>query len=183
MKININYELIDKIKESKTGFSVKRYKNKLGIYLGLIGFARFSAIVIANQPIFEAIEGMIFPTMYGASYFGLSDLAVSKYNKIRAEEELSTLSTRLKDILIETDPTLLQDSYPYKTEYKVDFSSFPPHLEQTKYIMVPVHNDWGNNERSLMQEHIIGSRDYALSYGEPEEQKVYSLVPKRVIQK
>ena len=90
---------------------------------------------------------------------------------------------KLKDILIETDPTLLQDSYPYKTEYKVDFSSFPPHLEQTKYIMVPVHNDWGNNERSLMQEHIIGSRNYALSYGEPEEQKVYSLVPKRVIQK
>lgn len=40
--------------------------------------------------------------------------------------------------------------------------------------MVPVHNDWGNNERSLVQEHVVGTRDYVLSYGEPEKNKVYS---------
>ena len=47
--------------------------------------------------------------------------------------------------------------------------------------MVPVHNDWGNNERAVMQEYVIGSSSYAISYGEPEKKKVYSYKTKRLI--
>ena len=60
--------------------------------------------------------------------------------------------------------------------------SFPPKIVQEKYMMVPVNNDWGNNERSVKQEHVIGTRDYALSYGEPEKKKSYSYARRRAIQ-
>ena len=49
--------------------------------------------------------------------------------------------------------------------------------------MVPVHSNWDNNERSLHQEHVIGTRYYDYSYGEPEKQKQYSYQMKRVINK
>ena len=181
MKIIINYELKDKIQEAKTGFSLKKYKHKLGFYLGIVGLARFSAVAIGGMPIEEALEGMIFPTIYGSSYFGLHDWVDSKFKKERSEQELRELSQRLRDIFVETDSELLKDSYAYHTEYKLNSEKFPPKLEEHKYIMVPVHNDWGNNERSLHQEHFIGTRDYALSYGEPEKEKVYSYATKKVI--
>ena len=183
MKIIINYELMDKVQEAKTGFSLKKYKQKLGFYLGVVGLARFSAVAIGGMPIEEALKGMIFPTIYGSSYFGISDWSMSKYRKESAEQELRNLSQRLKDTFIETDSELLKNSYAYHTEYKLNSENFPPKIEEHKYIMVPVHNDWGNNERSLHQEHFVGTREYALSYGEPEKQKQYSYQMKRVINK
>ena len=167
MKIIINYELMDKVQEAKTGFSLKKYKQKLCFYLGVVGLARFSAVAIGGMPIEEALKGMIFPTIYGSSYFGISDWSMSKYRKESAEQELRNLSH------------ILKDSYAYHTEYKLNSEKFPPKLEEHKYIMVPVHNDWGNNERSLHQEHFVGTREYALSYGEPEKEKVYSYARKR----
>ena len=56
MKIIINYELMDKVQESKTGFSLKKYKQKLGMYLGLIGFARFLGVAIADVPVTKAVQ-------------------------------------------------------------------------------------------------------------------------------
>ena len=96
MKIIINYELMDKVQEAKIGFSLKKYKQKLGMYLGLIGFARFSAVTIGGMPIEEALKGMIFPTIYGSSYFGISDWSMSKYRK---EIRKSCTSSFSKNIL------------------------------------------------------------------------------------
>ena len=141
MKIIINYELMDKVQEAKTGFSLKKYKHKLGFYLGIVGLARFSAVAIGGMPIEEALEGMIFPTIYGSSYFGLHDWVDSKFKKERSEQELRELSQRLRDIFVETDSELLKESFAYKTEYKINSEKFPPKLEEHKYIMVPVHND------------------------------------------
>lgn len=137
------------------------------------------AVAITDAPVDEAIEGMAFPIVYGAGYFGINDWASAKFNKVRSEQELSDLAKRLCDMCIETDSELFKSSYPYKTEYRLNFDSFPPQFEQRKYIMVPVHNDWGNNERSLVQEHNIGTRVYTLSYGEPEKNKVYSYTKSR----
>lgn len=52
-----------------------------------------------------------------------------------------------------------------------------------KHVQYDLHNDWGNNERILHQEHVIGTKAYDLSYGEPEKEKVYSYQIKRVINK
>lgn len=181
MKIIINYELMDKVQEAKTGFSLKKYKQKLGFYLGVVGMARFAAVTIGGMPVEDAIEGMIFPIIYGSSCFALHDWVGSKFTKVASEKQLRELSQKLRDIFVETDSELLKESYTYQTEYKLNSEKFPPKLEEHKYIMVPVHNDWGNNERSLHQEHIVGTRDYILSYGEPEKEKVYSYATKRAI--
>ena len=37
--------------------------------------------------------------------------------------------------------------------------------------------------RYLVQEHTLGSKEYSLSHGEPEEKKVYSLGTKKTMQK
>lgn len=114
----------------------------------------------------------------------LPELLFRNSTKQIAIQNLKDLSYQLKNIFVDTDYEKLQETQLYKTEYDVRFEdSIFPEIMQKKYMMVPINNDWGNNERSLMQEHIIGSREYALSYGEPEKEKVLSLTPKRVIQK
>lgn len=80
----------------------------------------------------------------------------------------------LKDIDVNTTGDLLLDSYKYKTEYEIKRNEKNlPILEQRKYIMVPTKDT--NGEVSLLQEHIIGTGDYSLSYGSPK--KVLKLVP------
>lgn len=179
MKLVINYDLLEKIFEAKHGISLAELKLELKIYttitipFSILEYSEtgnlpstiiYSTIAITNGLLAGRIIEMSFLDMY----------------KSRAKKHLSELANELNHYCIETNEELIKKAKKYKTEYGLDTESFPPKLMQKKYIMVPVHNNWGNNERSLVQEHIIGSKEYALSYGEPEEKKkVYSLKPAR----
>ena len=78
--------------------------------------------------------------------------------------------TALKDINISTSYELLLDSENYKTEYKLKFDEAKiPYIKQDKYINIPVYNDGDIKEVSLVQEHVIGSKSYSLSYGSPSK--------------
>ena len=68
---------------------------------------------------------------------------------------------------------MLQQSYEYETNYSflLDDNNIP-RLKQEKYINVPVVDRDGEKEVSLVQEHIIGTREYELSCGSPTKSKV-----------
>ena len=181
MKIRTNFDLIEKTILAKRGFSMKEYTKDV-----------IESIIIANtvcSPIF-VLGGA--PTRILAQLFcgsipisitinGASNLLVMNIKKEYSKTTLVNFANQLGDIYFDTDAEMLMNANLYKREYKISRESFPPKIVEHKYIMVPVNNDWGNNERSLHQEHIIGTRYYDYSYGEPEKEKVYSYARKRAI--
>lgn len=91
-------------------------------------------------------------------------------------QQLKVLVSSLRKINVNTDYDLLLKSYNYETKYKIEFNeSFIPRLKQEKFIMVPVHELGEEKEVSLVQEHIVGSMSYSLSYGSPQKALRYVL--------
>ncbi|MBQ2909424.1 MAG: hypothetical protein IJE53_01295 [Bacilli bacterium] len=183
MKIAVNFDLMDKAMEAKKGFSLKKHSKAVGMCMTLVSPMLVADATLGHKTPLEMVArtGGIF--LYYCLYFWFSQKARAGLTKDRAENDLRQLSYKLNDIFVNTNAELLQDTECYKTEYSVKFEKVLPKVEQRKYLNVPVNNDWGNNSRSLVQEHIVGSKEYALSHGEPKEQKVYSLGAKKMVQK
>ena len=178
MKIMINYDLLDKIRESKTGISLHRSSKVVLITSGIATI--ITMIILATLiPLKEVskhliqiiVQSLLQQTLIRTSF----DLLVSKAYKIISKDQLRQLSSQLKDININTDKDLILDSYKYKTEYKWAKSDNDIDLIQKKYIMVPVIENGEEKEVSILQEHAIGSKTYSLSIGEPTKQKVFKL--------
>ena len=177
MKIEVNYDLIDRIREAKTGFDLQYNVYKPLKYTAFIAALKLSTIIVVPKTMEEFLSEIIGVFgIYTLSASILSTLCLPISRK-RAIESLKLLSSRLKDINVNTNHELLLKSYNYKTEYKVKFNDYLlPYVEQNKYISVPTLENGDEKETSLLQEHIVGSKTYALSYGSPKEKKVLKLV-------
>jgi len=176
MKIQVNYDLIDRIRDAKTGFDLQYNFYKPLKYTAVVSALRLSTIIVVPKTMEELLSEII-------GIFGLytlitttTSLVCLPFSRKRAIESLKLLSSRLKDINVNTNHELLLKSYNYKTEYKVKFNDYLlPYIEQNKYINIPTLENGEEKETSLLQEHIIGSKEYALSYGSPKEKKVLKL--------
>lgn len=176
MKIVINYDLMDKIAEAKQGYSLNRCVKRT---LGFMAFS--SAIGIPDN----LVSGNISPDLwielsaYLACHTSFTVALAWTFKNMSqevAQRTLKSLVSELRSKCIKCDEETILDTRKYKTEYDVSFNSVVPIVEQKKYLYVPVRDEYfGDKEISLVQEHIIGSREYTLSLGEAEEQKVYSL--------
>lgn len=167
MKFRTNYELLSKIGEAKTGFNVNRVGNKFSFLTVVTG------IVLLAVPA-EELGRLAGFAIFNNSYHSFGNELLSlKTNKQEAQEELSKLASQLRSLDVSTNSTLLLDSQAYKTEYKVKLNEKKiPSFVQNKYIIVPTNKE---GEVSLLQEHVVGSRHYSLSVGEPSKQKQYKL--------
>ena len=183
MKIRTNFDLIEESILAKKGFSLKKITKDSTQSIISSALTCSSFFIIGGVPIRTAEEIFYKSIPFCVAIDAILNVILINDKKANARERLINLSRQLGDIYFDTDADMLTDARKYKTEFKLKFETFPPKLEEHKYIMVPVHNDWGNNERSLHQEHVIGTRDYDYSYGEPEKQKQYSYQMKRVINK
>ena len=176
MKIVVNYDLMDKIAEAEKGFSLKRSVKRT------LGLASISTAIGAPDNFIKGeicpellIEIGIFLTIH-SMYTGAYIFVFNNMTKTSAQYKLRDLVANLRNCCIKTDEEAILDTYSYKTKYDVSFNSAIPIVEQKKYMMVPVRDEYfGDKEISIVQEHIIGSRDYVISLGEPEKPKVYSL--------
>ena len=176
MKIQINYDLMDKIREAKTGFNLQyNFYKPLG-YTAFYTALKLSSIMVVPKTVEELVIDVIGAFGFYTLITAIPSVALLPLDRKRATESLKLLSSRLKDINVNTNHELLLKSYNYKTEYKVKFNDYLlPYVEQNKYISVPTIENGEEKETSLLQEHIIGSRKYALSYGSPKEKKVLKL--------
>lgn len=176
MKIIINYDLMDKIAEAKKGYSLKRCVKRT------LGMASISALIGTPD---NLINGNISPELWielsaylmcHTSFTTALALAFQNMTKESAQGILSSLVSELRGNCIRTDEEAILDTKKYKTEYDISFTAAIPTLEQRKYLNIPVKDEYfGDKDISMVQEHIIGTREYVLSFGEPREQKVYSL--------
>ena len=177
----VNYDLIDKVREAKTGFSLHKYVKTVGLVNGVMIPTMLLGAQIGGVPIVELTDDILRNFGYSLWCNLWISFGYSFFRKDMAIEQLRELSTKLNSICIETSPELLKGVYQYDVEYNVCFDSFPPKIVQNKYMMVPVNNYWENNERAVKQEHVIGTRDYELSYGEPVKKKSYSYARRRLV--
>lgn len=176
MKIIINYDLMDKIAEAKQGYSLNRCVKRT---LGFMSLS--SAIGIPDN----LVSGNISPDLwielsaYLACHTSFTVALAWTFKNMSqevAQRTLKSLVSELRNNCIRCDEETILDTRKYKTEYDFSLSSSLPVIEQKKYLYVPVRDEYfGDKEISLVQEHTIGTKEYALSLGEPKDQKVYSL--------
>jgi len=183
MKIVINYDLLDKIRESKTGFSFNKIKNKTLFFSAINMAIETPRNITENANLENYILDLVIFLFIHFNVQIAPHCFTTEISKKIAKQYLTILSDQLQDMFVKTDAVLLQDAHRYKTKYELDYeNSKLPNILEKKYIMIPVHNDWDCNERSLVQEHIIGSNEYILSYGEPEK-KVLKLGQRQYLRK
>ena len=166
MKIQINYDLLSKIMESKTGFSLQRLTNKVMLCTSISSSFCIPITISRSGTTEEILNGIVSLLFWHTCWESIGQSFNSKYYKNIAINELKRLVSILNDINVSTNYELLLQSYTYKTNYKIKFNKyFLPCLKQDKYIMVPIYNNGEEKEISLIQEHIIGSKEYELSCG------------------
>ena len=171
LKIKINYDLLQKLAESNTGLTLKDSLSKVLVYTTIA-----TSITGLMAPTKEELARIILHniTFYLTLVFG-SDLMLSGIKKDIACKQLRNLIAQLKNLDINTNLELLQKAEHYKTEYETS-DSFPPEIKQNKYIMVTVLENGKEIETSIVQEHILGTDEYYISYGSPK--RVLQKVPK-----
>lgn len=178
MKLKVNYDLLNRIEESKKGVSLnKLYKERL----------RDTAICIPSLTplyflVFDNIgRYLIYLLGFEGIYFiidCLIDSMFKDYKKKIAKEDLLDLVRDLEKLGVLTNYELLQSSEVIKTDYKVTLSKHKiPVIKEEKYINVNLRN--GYNE-TIMQEHNIMSRYYDISVKEIEKKKEFKLVKNRI---
>lgn len=173
MKLTINYDLMEKIVLAKKGFSLKKTL-KTGIALYPIAFA-LSVPTNLDDPK-QMFTSSIIIMLYYYLLRVQKVILLSSLIKEKSFGELVKLSNYLESLNISTSASLLLNSKVYDTLYKVELDDAKiPYLLQKKYIMVPAYDSNGIGDISILQEHVIGSRDYVLSLGSPS--KILKLAP------
>lgn len=173
MKLIINYDLINEILKANTGFNLKRFNSKMGIYLGTL-----TALNIPNLILGQDIRPTNLPfTLFTAiCIFGGSELALKSFTEQEAQLRLNNLASSLTKINIYTSAESIKQAKLYKVQYQI-VRDKKPTLQQNKFLMLPTTGSFNADEVSLQQEHTIGSKEYILSIGEPK--KAHSKVTSR----
>lgn len=171
MKISVDFDMIRKVNEANTGFSINYMRSKMitGTII-LAGISALSNIDSINEFArdFSGSFGIFCLINIPSSFLSIRPI------KLIANEQIDSLCSKLEDIDVYTNPDSLKDARVYNSEHKLSFSEGSlPKLHQNKYILVK--NNAGEDV-SILQEHVVGSRSYSLSVGEPEKQKQYRLV-------
>jgi len=177
MKLKINYDLLQKIKESNEGYTLNKATKRVALYTGISSAIGVMDNIAYQKPIEEFIMEVSTYLLVHSILTASVMLAISNIFKKLSKTELETLSRQLKSLNLDTNQELLMETYRYKTEYQLkDGKHLLPSLEQRKYLMVPTMNNGEVVFEQLVQEHVIGGKEYTLSMGAPKG--TYKLVYK-----
>lgn len=178
-KIKVNYDLLRRIKESKTGMRLHRIKCKLIFLSFASSFVLIPnfAMLISKPEHIKSFASSLGNVIWIIGVNILMDYIFEKKNKdnniLNAEEDLRNLVIKLVSMDVRTTLELLKESKVIDTHYEIKFNdNMLPVLKQEKYIKVPLSNGYEEGE-ILLQEHNIGSRDYELSVFEPVKEYKY----------
>ena len=176
MKILINYDFLNDVKnvnENYTPFKVIRNSKEEWMKYNLPIFTGFN-LIITNFDVKRTISilSLQFIAITACNYAIYSATKPDVFS-IKSELALRDLVRKFKDNNFNTSFELLKESELYDKKYEIRLNENKiPEMIQSKYILVPYQDYIGNiNKASLLQEHIMGSKEYVLSLGSPK--KVY----------
>lgn len=174
MKLRINYDLLEKIRFSKKGLSLKKSLAITYLPAFPLVIKSFYDVIsamnndIGNKDAYLILLGLM---LVGQTIPGTTVYLAKKFfdpnAKPVADNSLSILAAKLTGLDIITTRELLKESELLKTKYQIKYTDNKlPVLKQEKYISVPLTNGYSE---TLLQEHIIGSKTWDISVEEPEK--------------
>lgn len=176
MKLVVNYDLMNEIIKANSGFDLKRFSSKMGIFIGVMGVTDGIALAVGGRDVSSL--NIPFAALQGILIFGSTEVLLARLNKAEADYRLRNLASSLTKINIYTDSDALKEAKLYSTRLKVLHDGGVA-LKQDKYFKLRTTGSFNADQISLRQEHIIGTRDYELSIGEPN--KVFSKVSSKAL--
>lgn len=173
MKLVIDYDMLNKIKYSKKGFSATdvffRTCKKFPFTMSNILVLSILAITLRDISLFIIALGSAAP-------FGVLAPVLAKTFKDKVIKDschdLDILALRLNRLNVKTTGKLLQNSEILESELDFKFVDSKPLITKKTYIKIPLSNDY---EETILQEHKIGSKNYELSVQEPVKKKQFKL--------
>lgn len=181
-KIKNDYDLEKMVNVSIHGMDIKKTMKQY-LFANLIGFSPNlpSYIESYNKDIKEFTFRISIFLVYCLSI----DLCLAYITKLltkdakinNANYKLRLFINELHSLEVNTSIELLKESEITKVNYRPLFidsetKKFKPAIKQEKYIKVPLCNGY---EETLLQEHIIGYKDYDISVNEPIKKTSYKL--------
>lgn len=172
MKLIINYDFFEAVCNTREPFGplkVVRNKKRKWEVVDLPLFIGFSLLapdrVVGNAALISTYMGLDVVSHLMVHAITKEDIFVDD-----ASNNLKKLVAQFHDLNISTDYELLLQSELYKRKYNVELKE-KPHLLESKYIMVPIYHFNGDvKDTSILQEHVVGSRQYVLSLGSPNKE-------------
>ena len=173
----VYFDLYNSIKDVQEGFTIaKILRNNKRLLTGLSGLV---SLVFAIE-----FKEKFFKTLPIGEIMLLIDCVLTNYleyafdgdtYKEDAEKRLIIASTALGNMNVSTSDKLLKEADCYHRVYNLKFNKEKTlQLIESKYILVPAYNGLGNiTNVSILQEHVVGSKEYVLSLGTPKR----ALVP------
>lgn len=170
MKLKINYDLLKKINESTNGLKLQRVLTYIYLpsspflVLNLINLIKLFKPETLNVALILTLLETITQVPFISFGKFISDVFKEPI-KNKANKNLNILVSQLYNLEVKTSTELLKEAKLIKTNYKIKFSDDKlPVLKQKKYINVPLTNGY---DKTIMQEHNVGSKNYELSVEEP----------------
>ncbi len=172
MKIYINYDMIDYVKNTNTPlgpFKVARDIKKGWLKRDLPIMSCLGLITLRDIKGVVALLAMQFTCSVFIQLSIQKSKGVDAINN-KSEFYLKKLVPKLQDINIETDYELLKKATLDSKKYTVRLNENKlPEIVQSKYIVVPSYGYNGQiKDSSILQEHVLGSSKYELSSGTPK---------------
>ncbi len=172
MKLVINYDLINEIKNAQEPYGlmkIVRSNKREWICYGIPLILCYSAPAIIDDAFIPVAVSM---TAFYLALPLICDYLAYKYegdfHKEEAKNNLLKLISALREQDINTDYELLLDSRLYQRNYKLNIKDKAIEILESKYILIPTYNYMMEvRDTSILQEHIVGSDTYVLSLGTP----------------
>ena len=174
MNIVINYNFVNAVKDINEGFiPSKVVRNNLNMWIKFnLPFLTSLEIAVTKDKFFK-----YYPVAIAFHLLFVFEAELIKYKllgdlyKDIADLRLKTLVSMLNDININTDYSLIKDSKCYHTVRNLKLNEKKiPQIVESKYILLHAYDNKGDIvETSLLQEHVMGSKQYVLSMGSPQK--------------
>lgn len=182
MKIKTNFDILDIIDNSKNGISGGKLMTEAAKEFPLLFFAPIVPFTLGILKDSEVLTDLIMLGGSTASIYVFSSIS-SKFIKQdtinKAEDDLQKIVNELVYLEVKTSKELLKESKVNEVDYKIEYvdNSRLPKLKQYKYIDIPLSNGY---EETLLQEHVIGDKNYELSVNSPIKKENFKLVKNNI---
>lgn len=170
-QIKINFDLIDAIKQAK---GIKKCPKELSMITKPISMLYPTVVLIDSikeqLPLDSLIIAVAIATTLSVGVEQLILFLTMRQNTMDlARSELNYLTMCLKDLNIETNIDLLLNAKVYNEKYQLKKDE-KKGIIRTRYINIPKYNYKKEQViTSIKEEHLLTTKEYLLSVGEPEK--------------
>ena len=171
MKILINYDFFSEVQNARRPLTPLKVIKNHKIELATIHFPLCMAINMRSHSFLVSTCIYGIDLLFASGVLLVCDGFFSKtkdpYAKL-AKERLVELTEKLRALNVNTDYECLLKASLYKKERVLELNkSKIPFILESKYILVPSYINGEVTKTSILEEHVVGSKEYVISVSPP----------------